>query len=274
MGHVRCALVVILALRGVAAAEEPPAAPPEGAEPVLTGEEKAKYDADLKRHLDRLRKEKNRDVVTQYVRQLGASPSRAGRDALIAFARGNKSQEHVKHAFDALAKNGTRPAIEFLCGKDGVRSQDFLVQHSAVQALAEAKSVHAVNPLLAVLEEPATKIEVQGAIAITLAKTAPRNERVIGELFRLAEEKRDTIRANAMEAIGHLASKRALERLSDALQNDKNTRVRAAAATGLGHTKWKEAIPPLQRAAASDKSRTVTDAAMEALKQLGATADR
>ena len=122
------------------------------------------------------------------------------------------------------------------------------------------------------MKDPAVKIEVQGAICITLAKSAPGDPRVEDQVFACADDKRDTIRANAVEALGYIGSKRAMARLYDSLKNEKNTRVRGAAATGLGWAHQKDAVPALQDAAANDKSMTVKEAAMKALKELGAAA--
>jgi HEAT repeat protein len=270
--------VAIALLAGAAFAEpvaaeepKPDAKPPPAKEPTespLEGEAKQRYEAELAKHLKVLKTEKNAEVVRGYVAQLGAKWSRAGRDALIAYARGNKNQEAVKNAFDALAKLVDGKATWFLCGKDGVRSNDFLVQQSAVQALGEARNPKAVEPMLEVMKDPAVKIEVQGAVCLALAKTSPADPRVAEQVFRCADDKRDTVRANAVEALGHLASKEAFPRLLDALANDKNTRVRGAAATGLGWTGRKDAIPALEKAVAEDKSLTVRSAASNSIAKI------
>lgn len=246
-----------------------PAAPPP--EPEMTPEEQAKYDVELKSHLKRLRAEKNKEMVQASIEQLGGVGTRAARDALMQFATGNKNQEYLSYVFKALAKIGGAPSIRFICGPVGVRSPDFLVQQTAVQALADAKDERAVAPLLEAIVDPRVKIEVQGAIALTLAKTSPGNPEVIATVNRLADDKRDTIRANAIEALGYLFTPESFDRLLLTLKEDKNTRVRGAAAAGLGHTKSPKAVFALQTAAESDKSFTVKDLAMKALKEIGAT---
>ena len=266
---------------GVAAAEDPkptpppPTAPPgkpeppkEPTEPPLEGEPLEKYKAELAKHLKVLRTEKNGEVVLGYVKQLGATWSRAGRDALIQWAKGNKNQEQVRAAFDALAKLTDAKATWFLCGKDGVRSKDFLVQQSAVQALGEARNPKALEPMLDVMRDPAVKIEVQGAMCLALAKTSPADARVVEQVHLCADDKRDTVRAYAAEAMGHLAGKESYERLLWFLAEDANTRVRAAAATGLGLTGRKEAVPALQKAIEVDKSLTVRSAASDAITKI------
>lgn len=258
-----------------ARADEPKATPPPVAappvEPEMTPEEKAKYDAELAGHLKRLRAEKNKEMVQGTIDQLGSVGTRAARDALMKFATGNKNQEYLSYAFKALAKIGGASSIAFLCGPAGVRSADFLVQQSAVQALADAKDERAVEPLLEAVADPRVKIEVQGAIALTLAKTSPGNPKVVAMVNHLADDKRDTIRANAIEALGYLFTPESFDRLLRTLQEDKNTRVRGAAAAGLGHTKSPKAVFALQTAADGDKSFTVKDLAMRALKEIGAT---
>src|SRR6185503_6457724 len=92
----------------------------------LEGEAKKRYEDELARHLKVLKTEKNGEVVRGYVAKLGSQWSRAGRDALITFARGNKNQEALQYTFQALAKLVDAKATWFLCGRDGVRSNDFL----------------------------------------------------------------------------------------------------------------------------------------------------
>ena len=259
-------------------ADEPPDAPAEPAAPVtppaepeMSPEEKAKYDVELKGHLKRLRAEKNKEMVQGTIDQLGSVGTRAARDALMQFATGNKNHEYLSYVFKSLAKIGGGPSIRFICGPVGVRSPDFLVQQSAVKALADAKDERAVEPLLEAVADPRVKIEVQGAIALTLAQTSPGNPKVIAIVNKLADDKRDTIRANAIEALGYLFTQDSFDRLLTTLKEDKNTRVRGAAATGLGHTKSPKAIAALQAAADGDKAFTVKDLAMKALKEIGAT---
>lgn len=225
----------------------------------------------MQRFDKRLKAIKARDPLLQFLNELEADGSRAARDFLMSYARTVKSAEYRARAFEALTKIGGAKAMAFLCGKDGVRAADFAVQHDAIEALSKSGDKACVEPLLAVLSDPAVKIENVGAICITLAKIAPGDPKVEAALFKEAADKRDTVRANAVEGLGRVGSDKAYAFLPDELKNDKNTRCRAAAATGLGHTKRQEAIPALQAAAAEDKSESVRNAAIQSLKDLGAT---
>ncbi len=253
--------------RSAARADEP-AVTADDDEPALEGEAKAKHEKEVKEILARLRTEKNREVVRQQIEGLGARATRSARDALIAFATGNNNQEFVKHAFEALAKIGTRRAVAFLCGKEGLRSGDYLVQVSAADALAKAKHPDAVGPLLDVLTDKATKIEVMGAAAKAVAQSAPADDRVAETLLGLCENKKDTIRSYALEALGHVATDRAMARLADALVHDKNTRARASAATGFENAKRKDQLPVLRAAVAAEGAMTVKAAIFRAIKTL------
>ena len=247
------------------------AAAPPAEEPALEGEAKAKYDADMERFAKRMKSIKNREPLLQFLSELEADKSRAARDYLMQYGRVVKSDEYRKRAFQALAKIGGPKAVAFLCGKDGIKSGDFLVQQDAVEALALGLDKHSVEPMLALLLDPLLKIEIIGSICIALGKIAPKNPKVEEALFREAEEKRDTIRANAVEALGYVGSEKAYQHLVETLRSEKNTRVRAAAATGLGYTKRHDAIPALKAAADGDKSLSVKDAAVKSLHDLGAT---
>jgi HEAT repeat protein len=259
-------VVLSLGLATPAAAEEP-----ADEEPVLEGEAKEKHEKQVKAIVARLRGSKNREAVQGEIAILGAQKARAGRDALILFATNNNNQEYVKHAFDALAKTGTKRAAAFLCGTDGLRSGDFLVQHSALAALGEMKHPSAVGPLLDVLTDKATKIEVMGAAAKAVAKTAPADERVAETLLQLCDHKKDTIRSYSLEALGYVATDRAVDRLVDAMKNDKNTRARASAATGIENSKRKDQIPRLREAVEAEKALTVKAAIFQAIKTLEET---
>lgn len=253
----------------VPAPETPDAAPPlEEEEPELTGDEKREHDAKVKEILRRIAREKNQQIVAGIIGGLGAEGTRAARDALIAYVDGNKNQEFVRLAFEALAKIGGRRTIEFLCGKQALRSSDFFVAQSAAKALAEAKDDRATGPLLDVMTDRRTKIEVVGACANALGKSAASDERVADVLLQFSEHKKDTIRAQVLEAVGYLASDAAVARLGDALQNDKNTRVRASAATGLKNTGRADTIPLLRQALDADAAFTVRNACLEAIKKL------
>ena len=87
------------------------------------------------------------------------------------------------------------------------------------------------------------------------------------------EDRRDTVRAKAMEALGYVKDERSFALLLDKLQNEKNANVREGAAKGLKHAGRQEAIPALKAAVANEKSQPVRGAAIETLKALGATAD-
>jgi HEAT repeat protein len=170
-----------------------------------------------------------------------------------------------------LTKIGGSKALTFLCGKDGVRSTDSFVQRQAVDALSKSDDARCLAPLLTALGDPALKIETVGAICITLGKTAPGDEKVAEMLSKEAADRRDTVRASALEALGYVPGDKAFPFLLEPLQHDRNAAARAGAATGLGHAGKQNAIPALQAAASGDKSEPVKAAAIQSLKDLGAT---
>ncbi len=237
-------------------------------EPELKGEEKKAHDKRVKEILARLEAEKNQEVVTGMLEDLGAEASRASRDALMEFATGNKNQEYVSKAFQALSKIGGKKSIEFLCGKDALRSKNFLVAQSAAQALAKTKDDRATAPLLDVMTNARTKIEVVGACALALAQSAPTDPRVVDVLFQYADHRKDTIRSYTLEALGYLATDEAIARLDDALRNDKNGRARAAAATGMKHSKRADTIPLLEKAIEDETALQVKTACQDAITSL------
>ena len=262
-------LMLVLALPAEAGYAED-AVPPveEEDEAPLEGEAKKKHAKEVKAILKSLTKEKNKQVVVRRIQGLGAKGTRAGRDALMKFVKGNKNHAHVAEAFTALRKIGDKKSIEFLCGKLALRNKNFLIAQTAANELAEAKDPRAVAPLLEVMTGKGTKIEIVGACAKAVAQSAPEDERVVEVLFKYSHHKKDTIRSYTLEALGYLGTDEAIARLKDALEKDKNTRARGAAATGMGHSKRQECIPYLKAALGRDKSMTVKDAVYEAMKKI------
>jgi hypothetical protein len=244
--------------------------PPSDADPVLTAEQAKEHEARVKVLVKRLRKERNKERVRADIQLMGAG-GRAERDALIEFSRGHKNHDFLTEAFKSIGSIGGKTAIEYLTGKYALRSfSNFLVQIAAAETLGELGDARGVDAMLAVLADRKAKIEVQGAICQALSKCAPDDERVVEAIFDKSRHKKDTIRANAIEALGRLRSDAAFDRLVHLLVRDKNTRCRGAAATALGHSGRKEAVPHLQRAAREDGAFTVKDCAARALKELGA----
>ena len=245
-------------------------AAPKREDPELTPEQQKVHDAEVAALLKKLRSEKNKEMVESQIANLGAQGTRAGRDALIRYCHGNKNQEYLRHAFLALAKVGGETVLEFLSGDEALVCNDFFTQQSAAMALGNAGDARAVAPLLAMVDARGTKIEVQGACLIAIGKCGRRDAGAREALLRYCDHKQDTVRANALEALGYLQTSEAVTVLAEHLASDKNTRCRGAAATGLGWTKLKDAVPFLQEAADSDSAFTVRDCAMKAMKLLGA----
>ncbi len=211
---------------------------------------------------------KGHGLLVDRIADLGTRKNRAARDALIQFAEKRKSKEYVAAAFFAIAKISGKRSIEFLCGKKGLASGDFLVAQKAAEALGTAKDPRAIGPITSVMTSKGTKIEIVHACAIALAKCGPDDEAVTEVILEYTGHQKDTIRAGAVEALGYLKSERALARLKEFLKHDKNTRVRAHAAWGIGHTMRTELIPLLRDAIKDDKAHTVRTAALEAIREI------
>jgi len=269
MRRTTTALAVLLAIAGAAFAGDPKPDPKRAEDPTLEGEAKVSHEKAVKQILKFLKGEKNREVVRAQIEALGKSGKREERDALIEFSRGNPNQEFVDCAFRALSRIGGTTVVRHLTGKDGLLGGEYLIQVSAAQALEEMKDDRAIPALLTTVDGKTTKIEVQGACLQALATCGKTDSRATDALFRYASHKHDTVRANALEAIGRLGTDAAYQLLAERLTTEKNTRCRGSAATGLGRTGRKEAIPLLRKALAEDDAVTVRECAKRALFDLG-----
>jgi hypothetical protein len=241
---------------------------PSDDEPLLKGKARKRHAKEVKAIYDYLEGKKQPGLLVDRIRDVGSRGTRGARDALIRFAIKRKSKEYVAAAFSALADIGGLIAIEFVCGKDALGSGDFLVAESAANALAEAKDPQATTPILGVMLNKRTKVEIIFACALALAQSDPKDPRVIDTLFEFSEHKKDTARAGAVEALGYIATDEAVARLKEVLLHEKNTRVRAAAATGFGHTKRPEFIPFLRSAIENDNAHTVKTEGLAAIQKL------
>lgn len=238
------------------------------AESGMTKEERKAHDKDVKRRLHELLAEKNKVLVIAKMERFGKDGAPAKRDALILYVRRTKNQEHKNTALLALAEIGGKKVCDFLCGKDALKSRDFMVQRSAATALGILKDPRAIDPLLEVMTSKYTKIQVVGGCAKALAQSYPNDEKVVKTLFDYTHHKKDTIRSMSLEALGYLASDAAVERLTEALLKERNTRARGAAATGLGHTLRRDVIPLLEERIGKDNSLTVKDCCSRAIKYI------
>lgn len=252
---------------GAGAKATGPAKPPQ--EPVLDEAGKKALAERAKAALGFLRKEKNRETVRKQIEAMGKSGDIADRDALIEFSRGNSNQDFVDAAFSALVKFGTLATFDFLMGKDALGGQEFLIQIAAARTLGEMKHPYATTTLVSVLEAPGTKIEVQGACLVALGKCGATVEDARDAVMRYSAHKHDTVRANAIEGLGHLRTDDAYARLIDRITNEKNSRCRGAAAKALGIFGRKDAADILRATAKADSAQTVREEAVAALGALG-----
>lgn len=280
----RVVAALVVAAAGAARADDPkppapttppaPAAKPapaadKDADPPLDAAAQKQHDDQVAFWLKRLRGEKNREQVRLQIEQMGREPNRAVRDALIAFATGNSNQEFVTHAFRALSSIKGKTVVEFLCGREALRSRDFLVQVSAAESLGSMRDARAVDALVEVASSSSVKSVAQAACVDALAACSVPPAPAVSELwFRLAEAKADNVRASALQAVGLTATDEAVKVLTAHLKSEKNSNCRGAAATGLGNTKRKDVVPVLEAALAADDSLVVREAIDGALRRL------
>jgi hypothetical protein len=233
----------------------------------MTREEKKEHQKAVKKLLNELKREKNKVVVLSKIERFASEGGIANRDALIAYAKGNKNQQHLDGIFKGLARIGGKVSIEFLCGKGALNSKNFLVQHSAATALGSAGDPRSIEPLMKVMAK-SNKSFVVGACANALAKSFPEDEKAVAALFKLSRHKKDMIRSEAYSAIGHLGTDEAVERLKEGLEKDSNSGAKTFAAKGLGNTGRHDVIPILKKVMAESNSLQVKDACHQAIQQI------
>ena len=213
--------------------------------------------------------DKNKLVVQQALQNLGAQKSRSAAAHLIAFIERSKNVEWTTYAIRALGWKGNADAVDFLCGKEGVRNKNVLVSEASCSALSAIGDKRAIPSLLEAMKA-GKDVTVCAAIeaVVTLDRAAPS----LAELmFDRAKDKSSQVRESVARALGRLDKTGPIvAQLIAFAAKDGNSLVRLQACQSLGSLKAEEARETLEKAAKDDKSTEVRAAAMSALQALPA----
>ena len=202
------------------------------------------------------------------IEQLGTLRSNGARDLLIAYIERSKNAEWSTYAIRALGWKGNAEAVDFLCGKDGVRAKNVLVAEAACGALVSIGDKRAIPTLI---EATKHKKDVVVRAAITAVVTLDRDAEGLADLMvKLAKRKESQVREAVADAMASLTDERVIDPLIEMATRDGNSLVRLTACRSLGRLRAAKAREALQKVAEDDKSMDVRAAAMEALGNIPA----
>ncbi len=169
-------------------------------------------------------------------------------------------------------------AIRALGGLKAEPSADALLQHlrspspevaaAAAWALGEMASRRAVEPLIAVAGEPQAPAKVREEAANALAKI--KDEAAVPVLIALVKSTEQNVRAAAVDALGTLKVRAAVEPLCEVAVKDENLVIRELALVALGRIGDPAALDVVLAAMESEHVR-VRD---QALRSLGLVAEQ
>ncbi|MEN8149552.1 MAG: HEAT repeat domain-containing protein [Planctomycetota bacterium] len=265
------AAVILVVGPSTSSAKEKKGHPIELPKDERTAEEKKEHDKAVKKLVVSLKREKNKVMLLSRIEQWGENGSDLKRDALILFCRSSSNQEQLSGCFMALAKMGGAKSLNFLCGKTALKSRsDWAVQRAAAAALEKLGDTRAACCLIDVIKDRRQKTQVQSACLVTLAKIAPLDKKAVKTVFECADAKDDVLRSHSMTALAYLHSDASFKLLAERARKENNGQVRSFACEALGLHGDRRGIEVLREVIRKDNALQVKDAAMKALKELGA----
>ena len=146
------------------------------------------------------------------------------------------------HVLGAIHK---KPGVDAMLAE--LKHPSYVVRRRAAESLGGFKERHAVDPLIAVLENSNEMKSIRAGAANSLG--ALKDERASASLLTALTDENAEVRLKAAAALGNLKDIKAVSKLSEMLENPlEPDDVRAAVATALGNIEDKTAESVLIRA--------------------------
>ena len=208
----------------------------------------------------------NKMDVKSALEDLGRLRTQSARDILVKYIKKSKNAEWSTYAINALGWAGNKEAVDFLCGKKGVRAKNVLIAAESCRALVSIGDKRAIPTLI---EATKNKKVVVTRAAIKAVVQLDRSAPGLADLMlKLAKRKESQIREAVAEAMATLADDRVIEPLIKMATRDGNSIVRLRACRSLGALRAPSARSALEKVAKKDKSADVRRAAREALGKI------
>jgi HEAT repeat protein len=197
---------------------------------------------------------------------LGDLRTKTAAEELMAFVKRSKNMEHASYAVRELGWAGKKWAVDFLCGKYGLRSKKNLVAEKACSTLAEIGDKRAIPPLLETIKR--AKDFIAAAAIGAVVRLDPKAKGLAKLMVKMSKHKSDRVRRAVATALGHLTDPSVVDALIRLATRDGNSIVRERACESLGRIGDPRARPALESVVKKDKSLGVRTVAQNALSKL------
>jgi len=176
----------------------------------------------------------------------------------------NIPQDMVKKVKLSIIKTLTvvkdKESVEGLIG--ALKTDNTLFKNAIAKALGDIKCESAVEPLLELLKDDHSKVSGIKALGDI------GGESVVLPIINMLNDKDGEVRSTAVNALGQIKDKRAVEELIKALETDTDVNVRRLSAIALGDIKAEKAVPVLIKKL-NDQFMNVSTSAADALVKIG-----
>jgi len=210
----------------------------------------------------------NKLEVKSALESLGQLRTQSAHHILVKYIKKSKNAVWSTYAIDALGWPGNEDAVDFLCGKKGVRAKNVLIAEQACNALVSIGDKRAIPTLIEATK--AKKVVVTRAAIKAVVRLDRDADGLADLMIKLAKRKESQVREAVAEAMASLSDERVIEPLIKMAKRDGNSLVRLRACQSLGRLRASAARAALQVVAKKDKSMDVRSAARAAVGQIPA----
>jgi HEAT repeat protein len=210
------------------------------------------------------RRDRDKEVREEAVEAFGHMDTAAATDTLIGFARTITEQDIRRTAIESLAHRADDRAVSYLAGL--VRSSESRqTRTDALEALAEMPDGRGFTMVIEFAQSH-PDAEIRREAIEEVAQTEPAS-RALDFLTRIVANDRDeSVRAEAAETIAEVHDPRSVEALTQIANRNSSLRVQIEAIEALGETgNPASALPALQTIA---RSHPVAEARKKALESM------